>query len=151
MEGSSSSPHWAPDPFGRHVQRYWNGNAWTEHVADGHGGQSTDPPVPSPPSTSGPQPAGTIAQSQSRKKGSRRRTITETQVTCSSCGNVWHFGKREATDNAANAMSNAGKSMMCCSGCAPAALIGDKKVVDLKQCPKCGSRATTARTVTHEV
>lgn len=25
---------WAPDPYGRHQYRLWNGSAWTEHVAD---------------------------------------------------------------------------------------------------------------------
>lgn len=24
---------WYPDPFGRFETRYWNGQAWTEHVA----------------------------------------------------------------------------------------------------------------------
>ena len=25
---------WFPDPGGRHEHRYWDGNAWTDHVAD---------------------------------------------------------------------------------------------------------------------
>jgi hypothetical protein len=29
------SQQWAPDPTGRHEYRYWNGSAWTEHVAKG--------------------------------------------------------------------------------------------------------------------
>jgi uncharacterized protein (AIM24 family) len=33
---------WLPDPTGKHELRYWNGDAWTEHVAD-DGVQSTDP------------------------------------------------------------------------------------------------------------
>lgn len=33
---------WHPDPSGRHQQRYYDGTAWTEHVADG-GVQGTDP------------------------------------------------------------------------------------------------------------
>lgn len=28
-------PGWHPDPTGRHESRYWNGTAWTDHVADG--------------------------------------------------------------------------------------------------------------------
>jgi len=32
------------DPSGRFEMRYWNGTAWTEHVARG-GQQFTDPPV----------------------------------------------------------------------------------------------------------
>ena len=35
---------WYPDPSGRFELRYWNGTAWTEHVARG-GQQYTDPPV----------------------------------------------------------------------------------------------------------
>ena len=35
-------PGWAADPYGRHQWRYWDGNRWTEQVADGST-QSTDP------------------------------------------------------------------------------------------------------------
>jgi hypothetical protein len=35
---------WYKDPSGRYELRYWNGAAWTEHVARG-GQQFTDPPV----------------------------------------------------------------------------------------------------------
>ncbi|MSO15055.1 MAG: DUF2510 domain-containing protein [Ilumatobacteraceae bacterium] len=34
---------WYKDPSGRFELRYWNGTAWTEHVATG-GTQSTDAP-----------------------------------------------------------------------------------------------------------
>ncbi len=43
---------WHPDPTGRHETRYWDGSAWTVHVADaGVAGQ--DPPTwpPPPPAT----------------------------------------------------------------------------------------------------
>jgi hypothetical protein len=33
---------WAADPYGRHQWRYWDGNRWTDQVADGST-QSTDP------------------------------------------------------------------------------------------------------------
>ncbi len=33
---------WHPDPSGRNQSRYWNGQKWTEHVAD-NGVSSTDP------------------------------------------------------------------------------------------------------------
>ena len=43
---SSGTPEipakWYPDPSKRYELRYWNGTAWTEHVATG-GKQSTDP------------------------------------------------------------------------------------------------------------
>jgi hypothetical protein len=35
---------WYKDPSGRYELRYWNGTAWTEHVAR-DGRQFTDPPV----------------------------------------------------------------------------------------------------------
>jgi hypothetical protein len=34
-------PNWLADPTGRHELRYWNGAAWTTHVAD-DGNQSED-------------------------------------------------------------------------------------------------------------
>ncbi|MFM8870359.1 MAG: DUF2510 domain-containing protein [Actinomycetota bacterium] len=37
--------NWYKDPSGRYELRYWNGTAWTEHVATG-GKQSVDPPKP---------------------------------------------------------------------------------------------------------
>ncbi len=37
-------PAWRPDPSGRHESRYWDGNRWTQHVADS-GTQATDPPT----------------------------------------------------------------------------------------------------------
>ena len=37
------TPGWFPDPLGRHEQRYWDGQQWTEHVVS-HGRQSVDPP-----------------------------------------------------------------------------------------------------------
>lgn len=44
---STSSPNipanWYPDPSKRYELRYWNGSAWTAHVATG-GVQSTDEP-----------------------------------------------------------------------------------------------------------
>ena len=37
---------WFTDPFVHHEQRYWSGQAWTEHVLDG-GTPAVDPPPPS--------------------------------------------------------------------------------------------------------
>jgi hypothetical protein len=36
-------PAWAPDPSGRHQARFWDGQCWTDSVADG-GQVSSDPP-----------------------------------------------------------------------------------------------------------
>jgi hypothetical protein len=38
----SATPAWHPDPFGRHIFRYWDGARWTEHVSD-HGDSAADP------------------------------------------------------------------------------------------------------------
>ncbi len=38
----SSPAAWHPDPTGRHEHRYWDGDRWTEHVADA-GVATTDP------------------------------------------------------------------------------------------------------------
>ena len=43
-ESQTPAADWYPDPFGRHELRYWDGTAWTEHVAS-HGRQSTDAPT----------------------------------------------------------------------------------------------------------
>lgn len=40
----AAAGRWAADPFGRHEQRWWDGEAWTEHVADA-GVAAVDPPV----------------------------------------------------------------------------------------------------------
>ncbi len=42
-DGVSVAADWYPDPFGRHELRYWDGGAWTAHVAT-EGRQSTDQP-----------------------------------------------------------------------------------------------------------
>jgi hypothetical protein len=38
---------WRPDPTGRHQHRYWDGSAWTAHVADD--GQASEDPLDEPP------------------------------------------------------------------------------------------------------
>jgi hypothetical protein len=40
---------WFADPSGRHQHRWWDGNVWTEHVAD-NGVVSVDTPLPAQPS-----------------------------------------------------------------------------------------------------
>ena len=42
---TGTAPGWFTDPFVRHEQRYWSGEAWTEHVLDG-GTPAIDPPPP---------------------------------------------------------------------------------------------------------
>lgn len=78
-------------------------------------------------------------------------TIKETKCTCSGCGNIWFYGKEDALTSSANALQNAGKNMMCCTGCVPAIFIPEQKVTDLSKCPKCGLRAIIKEEVTHVV
>jgi hypothetical protein len=40
---ANHSPGWYPDALGRYAQRYYDGNAWTEHVADAAGNRGIDP------------------------------------------------------------------------------------------------------------
>ncbi len=47
MSDARPQPDWYPDPFGRHEVRYWDGAAWTEHVAS-HGRQGVDAPAGEP-------------------------------------------------------------------------------------------------------
>lgn len=45
--GGSAVAGWYPDPYQRHQTRYWNGAAWTEHVAD-NGMQSVESAMTAP-------------------------------------------------------------------------------------------------------
>jgi hypothetical protein len=47
MSNFNPGASWAPDPTGRHQQRYWDGSSWTDHVSD-DGVAGTDP-VGAPP------------------------------------------------------------------------------------------------------
>jgi uncharacterized RDD family membrane protein YckC len=60
-DAPTNPPRWAPDPLGRHQYRYWDGGAWTEHVAD-DGMNAVDPPTVAPPAGGVPAPLpGTAA------------------------------------------------------------------------------------------
>lgn len=104
-----------------------------------------------------------------RQKASREtvsaaatRTITETKTTCLACGNTWYWRKSDfqmiqsgqQIQNCGRFMHNCGASLMCCSGCFPAAFIPRqelKEVIDLGRCPKCGSTAIKNEQVVHDV
>jgi len=85
------------------------------------------------------------------EKSKGPKDVKETKCTCGACGNIWYYGKQEDWEQKANALSNFGKSMACCSGCLPSLLIPDKKVVDLDKCPKCGSKTVKKEVITHRV
>lgn len=66
------APGWFPDPTGRHDHRWWDGAAWTAHVADA-GVAAVDPLPPVPGSSEQPGPmadprrpsAGSVAPARS--------------------------------------------------------------------------------------
>lgn len=98
---------------------------------------------------------------KSKDENKGPKVITETKCTCKGCGNVWYYDKQDERQAKAdkmqavgNEMSNAGKNMMCCGGCLPAAFIPEKEKVkprDLNVCDKCGSKAVEKETVEHHV
>jgi uncharacterized protein YxjI len=51
---SNPAPNWYPDPTGRHEHRYWDGNAWTDHVSD-RGVTGSDPVQGGAPAQQQPQ------------------------------------------------------------------------------------------------
>jgi hypothetical protein len=65
----SSPAAWQPDPTGKHDHRWWDGERWTEHVADA--GQASVDPLETPlPPPSGEAPAGPADTSSSDLGGS---------------------------------------------------------------------------------
>jgi len=63
MTTTSPGADWYPDPSGRHMQRYWDGTAWTNAVAGAEGGAPQHDPIPVgtlpvPSALSRPRPAG---------------------------------------------------------------------------------------------
>jgi len=90
-------------------------------------------------------------KTSNKKSSNTLKTIKETKCTCSGCGNVWFYGKQDKIESSSAKMANLGKSMMCCSGCIPALLIPHRQEIDLKKCPKCGSKAVKKEEVIHNV
>ncbi len=67
-EAGATPPGWYPDPMGRHEHRWYDGTAWTDHVASG-GSQSLDP-VQAPPTTvTGTSDAGRIQHQVTSQAG----------------------------------------------------------------------------------
>ena len=56
-DAPQNPPRWAADPLGRHQYRYWDGEQWTEHVAD-NGMNAVDPPLAAPPAAGSTTPYG---------------------------------------------------------------------------------------------
>ncbi len=78
-----SNPAWESDPTTRHEYRWWDGEKWTEYVADSGvqsldpltGAESLKPPagqsMPAAPRSSNPTDQGTLASQQSQELASR--------------------------------------------------------------------------------
>lgn len=84
-------------------------------------------------------------------EGGEMGKVTEIRCTCQSCKGTYHYGAADELQACFGNMSNAGRSMMCCSGCAPAAALKKEQIRDLNQCPFCGSRNVTKVKVVHNV
>src|SRR5437763_388091 len=57
MSSAPPPADWYPDPMGRYQQRYWDGSAWTEHVATN--GQAAVDPMAARPAVDDVVPVGT--------------------------------------------------------------------------------------------
>jgi hypothetical protein len=73
----------------------------------------------------------------------RMRWMEEARCQCTDCERVWFYTKADRMKEESKASQNSAKSMMCCTGCAPAAVIPNQQVIDLNRCPDCGSRSFT--------
>ena len=99
-EPSPPSGEWRPDPGGGHQYRYWEGERWTEHVADG-GVAGVDPlpeewygfgrpPAPGPrrPGASGaPTPAADTSTATGTANAGRSTSQTEQSRALIRCRN----------------------------------------------------------------
>lgn len=86
-----------------------------------------------------------------KKRGIATKKIEETRCTCSACGNVWFFGKKEVYENYSKILRNAGKNISgvtCC--CWPMSYMG-REQTDMGKCPRCGSKAVKKEQIFHEV
>ncbi|NQU36224.1 MAG: DUF2510 domain-containing protein, partial [Actinobacteria bacterium] len=60
----AASADWYPDPSGHHQMRYWDGSAWTDHIANaGVAGSeplqnAAPPPSPAPVAPAAPASSG---------------------------------------------------------------------------------------------
>lgn len=77
-----TEPAWLADPTSRHQTRYWDGRAWTGHVAD-NGVAAFDPPVMAPPNEIARTtfaPPTPQAPSPPQRSGSRARWIVAVAI-----------------------------------------------------------------------
>jgi uncharacterized OB-fold protein len=65
------------------------------------------------------------------------KTRKETKTTCKACGHVWYYGQDDVKEQLLIAVGNLTR-------------IQEKRVIDFKKCPKCGSRAVLSEEVVWE-
>jgi len=81
MTNALPPAHWAADPTGRHEHRYWDGNRWTDHVADQ--GRTTVDPIAADPASSA---AATTAAADAPPSVAQPSAITWRADTASTAG-----------------------------------------------------------------
>lgn len=106
----------------------------TNRVRNQNAGAGAASRAPQPP----PQ-----QQRSSGRSNRKMRFRDEARCQCNDCGRVWFYTKADRWKEESKSSQNSSKSMMCCTGCAPAALIPNQQVVNLDRCPDCGSRSFT--------
>jgi hypothetical protein len=83
-----------------------------------------------------------------------KRQIEETKCTCSGCGNIWFFGKKDVWQRWDKKGMVVAKNM-CPAACPcflPMIFFGnDALYIDPNKCPKCGSRAIKKEQIIHDV
>ncbi len=86
------------------------------------------------------------------------KKISETRCTCNSCGNIWHYGKKEeranvgrAFENVANAGSDTATGCLTLGCCGGLQTNKQNKLMDLNRCPKCNSKNIKKEKVVHEI
>lgn len=85
------------------------------------------------------------------KNGNHIKKVEETRCTCTACGKVWYYGKREVYGNFSKKLRNAGKDISgatCC--CWPMSYM-NREQTDLDKCPNCGSKAVKKEQISHDV
>lgn len=100
-------PGWYPDVTGRHQYRYWNGDAWTEEVADRGQVQHETPPAPpgaptgatTRPAAPPPAPPTTALRPPTRpRRGRRPRLVLVAVLALAGLAVAGVFAYSAATD-----------------------------------------------------
>lgn len=94
VDGLTWEPGWFPDPTGRHDHRWWDGAAWTAHVADAGvaGSDPIDgPDVTAPPARAPRPPMGPAAGTDEHRPASNMAGNDPVAVTALVIGIVALF------------------------------------------------------------